>query len=217
MESTLSDEKASQKKHHMSFGQALSSPKVLLLSLAYFGIVTANYGIEIFLPSILEKWYNLKLDQVALLAVLPSILVVVGQLFVGWSSDHFSERRWHASLPVLVGVAALILAPFTHGNLALTVACFMVAATGMKAYMPAFWALPSLFLTSTAAAGSVGLINSVGNLGGFLGPWVLGSVEAATGSFEMGLYFLAITSFISACIIASLKIKSTSTSEVPSA
>ncbi len=192
---------------HLSVFQALSNPKVILLSLAYFGIVTANYGIEIFLPSILEKWYDLKLDQVTLLAMLPSVLVIAGQLGVGWSSDHFKERRWHASLPVFVGAAAIIAAPFTQGNLWLTVACFMIGATGMKAYMPAFWSLPSLFLTQAAAAGSVGMINSVGNLGGFLGPTVIGSVEKSTGSFEYGLYFVATTSIISALIITQLKLR----------
>jgi nitrate/nitrite transporter NarK len=109
----------------------------------------------------------------------------LGQLFVGWSSDRFRERRWHSSLPVLLGAAALLLATFSEGNLALTVGCFIIAATGMKAYMPAFWALPNLFLTSTAAAGSVGLINSVGNLGGFLGPTVVGYLEKKTGSCAM--------------------------------
>ena len=79
----------------------------------------------------------------------------------------------------------------TQGNLPLTVVCFMVAFAGFKAYMPAFWALPSLFLTKAAAAGSIGLINSVGNLGGFLGPYLLGSLEKSTGSFVVGLYLLA--------------------------
>jgi nitrate/nitrite transporter NarK len=84
------------------------------------------------------------------------------------------------------------------------VACFVVAAAGMKAYMPAFWALPNLFLASTAAAGSVGLINSIGNLGGFLGPTLLGFVEKRTGSFTIGLLITALTATLSACLIASL-------------
>jgi MFS transporter, ACS family, tartrate transporter len=207
LEAELASEKASQSRKHMKLSEALRNPNVLLLALAYFGIVTANYGIEIFLPSILESWYQLSVSKVTLLVVLPSILVMIGQLGVGWSSDHFSERRWHASLPVLVGVLAVVATPFTQGNLPLTVICFMIAATGFKSYMPAFWALPSLFLTSTAAAGSVGLINSVGNLGGFLGPFVIGKVKTLTGSYENGLYFLAITSAISTCIIIRLKIK----------
>jgi ACS family tartrate transporter-like MFS transporter len=191
----------------LPLAKALTDPKVLLLAAAYFGIVTANYGIEFFLPSILEKWYSLNLGQVTVLAMLPSILVILGQLFVGWSSDRFRERRWHSSLPVLLGAAALLLATFSEGNLALTVGCFIIAATGMKAYMPAFWALPNLFLTSTAAAGSVGLINSVGNLGGFLGPTVVGYLEKKTGSFAFGLWIITATAVISALIIAMLPIR----------
>ncbi len=159
LELELKSEKEQQeKKNHMTVWEAFSNPKVLLLALAYFGIVTANYGMEIFLPSIIKSWYDIPIDQVALLAILPSILVIVGQLGVGWSSDHFHERRWHATIPVIIGACAILAAPLTRGNLTLTILCFMVAATGMKAYMPAFWSLPSMFLTSAAAAGSVGLI-----------------------------------------------------------
>ena len=77
----------------------------------------------------------------------------------------------------------------------------MIAVTGFKAYMPAFWSLPSLFLTEAAAAGSIGLINSIGNLGGFLGPFVLGKVETITGSFVGGLYFLSCAMVVSATVL----------------
>src|SRR5258705_6351686 len=83
----------------------------------------------------------------------------------------------------------------------LTVSLFVVAVTGLKAYLPAFWSVPSLFLAEAAAAGSIGLINSVGNLGGFLGPYVIGKVETVTGSFEGGLYFLCASMAVSATII----------------
>ncbi|NBV44222.1 MAG: MFS transporter [Planctomycetia bacterium] len=204
LEDQLAADAHRQKAAHMPVWQALTNRRVLLLAAAYFGIVTANYGIEFFLPSILEKTYNLKLEQVTWLVMLPSVLVMAGQIFVGWNSDRTGERRWHASLPVFVGAAALVAAALVRGNLPLTVACFVVAAAGMKAYMPAFWALPNLFLASTAAAGSVGLINSIGNLGGFLGPTLLGFVEKRTGSFTIGLLITALTATLSACLIASL-------------
>ena len=111
------------------------------------------------------------------------------------------ERRFHAVVPMVIGVTAMGLAPLTQGNLFLTITCFMVAFAGIKSYQPAFWSLPSSFLTSTAAAGSIGLINSVGNLGGFLGPTVLGKVEKLTGSFVGGIYFLCFTMTCCALII----------------
>ena len=172
---------------------ALRQPKVLLLSLAYFLVVTGNYGIEFFLPSILERWYGLKLGTLTWLVMLPPTLALLGQLACGWSSDRTRERLWHTVVPMVCGAIGLGAAVWSRGSLPLTVACFMVAAAGLKSYLPAFWTLPSIFLTGSAAAGSIGLINSIGNLGGFLGPFIVGSVESITGSFESGLLFLGVS------------------------
>ncbi len=172
---------------------ALRQPKVLLLALAYFLVVTGNYGIEFFLPSILERWYGLRLGTLTWLVMLPPTLALLGQLACGWSSDRTRERLWHTVVPMVCGAIGLGAAVWSRGSLPLTVACFMVAAAGLKAYLPAFWTLPSIFLTGSAAAGSIGLINSIGNLGGFLGPFIVGSVESLTGSFESGLLFLGVS------------------------
>jgi ACS family tartrate transporter-like MFS transporter len=209
LESELNREKAMHHaSKHMSVLQGLMDPKVLLLSLAYFGIVTANYGIELFLPSVVKQWYpDLQPGTIALLVMIPSLLVIPGQLIVGWTSDHYRERRWHSVVPVVLGAIFLVLATQTQGMLWGTILCFTIAAAGMKSYMPAFWALPSLFLTASAAAGSVGMINSVGNLGGFLGPYVMGFVKFHLGSYEYGLLFLALTSTLSAALISFLPLR----------
>ena len=186
--------------------EALQHPKVLLLALAYFCIVTGSYGIEFFLPSILQQWYDLKLDKITWLVILPPLLALAGQIFVGWNSDRTKERRFHVVVPIALGALALALAPLTQGHLRLTIACFMLAYVGFKAYMPAFWSLPNLFLVQTAAAGSIGLINSIGNLGGYLGPSVLGKVQTVTGSFVGGIYFLAVSMALSAIIIFFLRL-----------
>lgn len=205
LEQELENDRASvATKKHLSLKQALLNPMVLLLSIAYFGIVTANYGIELFLPSILKEWHNLEPKQAALLAIIPSLLVIPAQLINGWSSDRMRERRWHAVVPVACGALLITGATFAKHNLPLTIFCFTIGAAGMKAYMPAFWSLPSLFLTSTAAAGTVGFINSVGNLGGFLGPWVLGFVHESSKSYDFGLYFISLTSILSATLICFL-------------
>ena len=202
LENELERERAIHKSpKHQSVMQGLLNPNILMLSLAYFGVVTGNYGIEIFLPSILEDWYSLGTSTVTKLAMIPSVFVIAGQLYIGWSSDRFHERRWHAIAPIVVGALGLIFATVTQGSLLLTMICFTIAATGMKSYMPAFWALPNMYLTAAAAAGSIGLINSVGNLGGFLGPTVVGKVKTLTGSYDIGLYFLATTCLISASVV----------------
>jgi MFS transporter, ACS family, tartrate transporter len=202
LEQELAREKALRRPgHRMTVLEALRHPKVLLLACAYFFIVTGSYGVEFFLPSILQQWYALKFDAITWLVILPPLLALFGQLFVGWNSDRLKERRLHAVTPILVGATALALAPFTRGHLFLTILCFMLAFAGFKSYLPAFWSLPSLFLTEAAAAGSIGLINSIGNLGGFLGPYVLGKVETVTGSFVGGIYFLCASMAVSATII----------------
>ncbi|MGE3821337.1 MAG: MFS transporter, partial [Isosphaeraceae bacterium] len=145
-------------------------------------------------------------QDISMLVIIPPIGSLIGQLLIGWSSDHFQERRLHATLPIYFGALALACALLTQGKLWLTVALFTVVMTGLKAYLPAFWSLPSLFLTEAAAAGSIGLINSVGNLGGALGPYVLGWVKEQTGSFEKGILFLSVSMAISATIILFLNL-----------
>lgn len=192
---------ARQPPRRMTVLEALRHPKVLMLALAYFCIVTGSYGVEFFLPSILQEWYSLRFDALTWLVILPPFLALFGQLLVGWSSDRTRERRLHTVIPIIMGALALGLTPLTQGHLWLTVACFMVAFAGFKAYLPAFWSLPTLFLTEAAAAGSIGLINSIGNLGGFLGPYVLGKVQTVTGSFVGGIYYLCFSMCVSAILI----------------
>jgi len=205
LENELAQEKASHARgKKMTVGEALRHPKVLLLALAYFGAVTASYGVEFFMPSIMSGWYHLNLNEVTWFIMIPPTVALASQIGVGWSSDHHKERRYHAVIPLLIGAAALGLMPATQGNLWLTLTCFMVAFGGFKGYMPAFWSLPNLFLAEAAAAGSIGLINSVGNIGGFVGPTVMGFVKQSTGSYFGSIYFLCGSMLVTAAIIYSL-------------
>jgi MFS transporter, ACS family, tartrate transporter len=191
-------------KQHMTLLQALRQPKVLLLAAAYFFVVTANYGTEFFLPSILERWFHLKLDTLTVFMVVPPVATLGAQWFVGFNSDRTRERRLHTAVPIALGALTLALTPFSLGSLPFTMLLLIFARTGIKAYQPAFWTLPSLFLSSSAAAGGVGFINSFGNLGGFVGPKVLGKVEKLTGSFSGGIWFLSGMMVVSTIIILTL-------------
>jgi MFS transporter, ACS family, tartrate transporter len=208
LEETLAREKLAQKQlvGHMTIRQALSNRKVLALAAAYFFVVTGSYGVEFYMASILEDWYGMDKRTIAYLVIIPAIGALFGQRLVGWNSDRTHERRWHASLPIIMGAAALVLAPDTKGSIVLTVTIFTLAMIGVKAYLPAFWALPSLFLTESAAAASIGLINSCGNLGGWMGPTVLGVVKQVTREYRYGLWFLSVSVITSALIIAALGI-----------
>jgi ACS family tartrate transporter-like MFS transporter len=191
---------------HMTVLQALAHPKILALAAAYFFVVTGNYGVELYMASILRDWYQLDVKNVAALIIIPPIGSLIGQVFIGWNSDRTHERRWHASLPIVFGAIALALTPASRGTLWLTVALFTLAMTGLKAYLPAFWTLPSLLMAESAAAASIGLINSFGNLGGWVGPTVVGVVRQFTESYRAGLWFLAASMVVSACIIVALGI-----------
>lgn len=203
LETELANEMAARKAvgGHMTVLQALSNPKVLLLTAAYFFVVTGNYGVEIFLPSILRDWYNLGDNRLTWVLMIPPIGSLVGQLFIGWNSDRTKERRFHASIPILLASIALGMSLIQGQPLVVMILLFTIVALGLKAYLPAFWTLPSLFLTEAAAAGSIGLINSVGNLGGAVGPTMLGYLKERTGSFHSGILFLSISIFASATII----------------
>jgi MFS transporter, ACS family, tartrate transporter len=181
--------------------QALAHPKVILLAFAYFCVITGHYGVEFFMPSILKAWYSLNFNELTWLVLLPPLLGLAGQLAIGWNSDRTGERRLHVVAPIFLGAVALAITPWTRGHLPMTIVCFMFAFIGIKAFLPIFWTLPNLFLTEVAAAGSIGLINSIGNLGGFLGPYILGKVETITHSFVGGIYFLAVAMGISAIIL----------------
>lgn len=206
LESELAREKAHRKAQggHMTLREALSNPKVLLLTLAYFFVVTGNYGVEIFLPSILKQWYKPSDQLLTWVLMVPPIGSLVGQLFVGWNSDRTKERRLHAAIPILLASLGLGLSLIRGLPLWAMIGLFTMVALGLKAYLPAFWTLPSLFLTEAAAAGSIGLINSFGNLGGAVGPTALGMISEKTGSFLPGILFLCTSVAASGIVILCL-------------
>jgi len=198
LEAELEREKAvAKKKRRMTLLEGLSHPKVLLLCVVYILGVMANYSLDFFLPTILKTWYKTDIKNIGYLSVLPPMLALCGQLFMGWSSDRTKERRLHTVVPMLVAATALLLVGQSQGNLTLTILLFMVAAAGIKSYQPSFWTLPPLLLTETAGAASIGLINSVGNLGGFFGPSMMGSVK----SYSEGLAILGGGLILAALIV----------------
>jgi ACS family tartrate transporter-like MFS transporter len=205
LEEELAREKAVHSRgRRMRIIEAMRHPKVVLLTLAYFCTVTASYGIEFFMPRVFKDWYGLDIKSQFLFLMLPPLVALLAQLGAGLSSDHFKERRYHAVVPLLLGALALGLLPFTQGAFWPTLLCFMMAFGGFKGYQPAFWSLPNLFLVEAAAAGSIGLINSVGNLGGFLGPTVMGYVKETTGSYAGSLWFLCGSMMVTATILFTL-------------
>jgi ACS family tartrate transporter-like MFS transporter len=197
LEGVLEAERSRKVTAHGEFTlfQALTNPTVLLLSAIYFTIVTATYGITFFLPPIL-KGLGLSDFGTGLATAIPYTVGTVGMLAWSWSSDRHNERRMHFALACLLATAGLIAVGWFNGSY-WAILAMSFAAVGLYGSKPSFWPLPSTFLTGAAAAGGIALVNSIGNLGGFVGPYVVGWIKDATGSFDAGLYFLA------ACALAS--------------
>jgi ACS family tartrate transporter-like MFS transporter len=161
--------------------------------------------VDFFLPTILQRWYSLSLQDVTSFIVIPYVGLFLGFLAVSWSSDRSRERWLHTALPMLAGAAALLLATVIRGHLGITLALFTAAVIGIRIYLPPFYALPGFFFHGTAAAGAIGFINTLGNFGGAVGPYVIGAVEKTTGGFEGGIYFLCGSITLSAVVILSLR------------
>jgi D-galactonate transporter len=202
----LEREKQARKAvRQISMLQALRHRDVLLLVGAYFFATVGFYGLNIWMPTLIKQasgWSDLK---VTLVAMVPHLAGLVSLLAIGASSDRTGERKWHAAGAMLLGAAGYVLVVFAGGNPLLVVAAFCVVAAGADGYFPGFWPLPTAFLTESAAAASIGLINSFGNLGGFVGPYILGYVRTATNSFNIGLALLAASMVLGALCVLSVR------------
>jgi D-galactonate transporter len=185
--------------------QAFRHREVILLTLAYFFMVTAVYGLNFWLPTMVKRLSGSSNLVVSLISALPYCVGLISILLVGWSSDRTQERRWHTALAMMATSAGLLLSVAAGNWPVAAILMFCLAAAGTSGYLPGFWALPTSFLTGTAAAASIGLINSIGNLGGFTGPFVVGYLSKATNSFFGGMLYLSLSALTAAGIILSLR------------
>jgi MFS transporter, ACS family, tartrate transporter len=200
LEQTLQSERQAITKQHseLTLWQALTEPRVLALSAIYFTVVTATYGITFFMPLIIKALGQSDFVT-GLVTAIPYAIGTVGMILWSISSDRMNERRMHFVVACIVASLGLIGAGMFNGTW-IAVVAMSVAAVGLYGSKPSFWPLPSTFLSGTAAAGGIALINSIGNLGGFVGPYAVGWIKESTGSYEAGLYFLAACALASAII-----------------
>ena len=199
------EKQAKQAKHSLGILQALRHREVILLTLAYFFMVTAVYGINFWLPSIVKKLSGSSIMNVSLISALPYCVGLISILLMGWHSDKTKERRWHTALAMMTTSLGLLLSVLAGNYTILAVSMFCLAAAGTAGYLPGFWALPTSFLTGTAAAACIGLINSVGNLGGVVGPSIVGYLSKQTGSYVWGVLYLSASALVASMLILSLR------------
>lgn len=198
IEAELQREKAAKSKlHEWTTLQAMRSKQVILLTLVYFFAIIGIYGFVIWFPTIVQRATNLPNMAVTLLSALPYVAGLAAMLWNGWHSDRTAERRWHTALPLFLGAGCLAIAIRASAHLPLAFFCMVIVGACTTAFMPSFWALPTALLSESAAAASIGLINSVANLGGFAGPFFIGYLRTVTNSFTPGLVFLLVSMILS--------------------
>ncbi|MCA8304575.1 MFS transporter [Burkholderia seminalis] len=172
---------------HHSFGQVARDPRVYLLAFAYFTIICGIYAVSFWLPSIIKADGVTDTMQIGLYSMIPYVCAAIAMVVIGRRSDRRGERRFHSAVPALIGAIALAVATTANGNLAVSLVGMTIATSMIWAAYTVFWAIPSQYLKGDAAAGGIALINTIGLIGGFLSPTIIGAIHSATGSMAAGL------------------------------
>ncbi|MDQ0144092.1 MFS transporter [Cupriavidus necator] len=182
----------------------LSSPRVWLMSAIYFCFVMGLYGVSFWLPTIIKQTGVKGALDIGLLTAIPYGCAVIGMVVVAYSADRSGERRWHIALPALAGALGLLLSVQWHSDTTLAMVALTLATIGILTTLPLFWSLPTAFLAGTGAAAGIALINSLGNLAGFLSPYAVGWLKDLTHSTDSGMYLLAACLVVGAALTLSV-------------
>ena len=189
---------------HIPVGQALRDWRVLMLALVYFGAVAANYGIGFWLPQIVQSFGGLSKFEIGLITAIPYLVGTITMVLWGRRSDRVMERKGHVAIPLAVAAVGIALAGLVSDPL-LKMALLSIAGFGVFANLPVFWTLPAAFLSGASAAAGIAIINALGNLAGFVGPYAMGWIRDATGSFSGGLYLIGAFALIGSLAVMVLR------------
>ena len=201
------EEQAARASGHVSAWRALGHGRVWHLALIYFAMMIGLYSMSFWLPQVVKGLSALYSNTtVGLLVTIPHICGLIAMLLLSRHSDRTQERRWHAAIPAILGGLALLIVGRVSSPV-ISIALLALMAIGIDSFFGPFWSLPSKFLTGVAAASGIALINSVGNLGGFVGPTVIGAVSKRTGSTSGGLAFVGVSMMVSAMLVLLLRDK----------
>jgi D-galactonate transporter len=176
---------------HQSWSVVFADRRVWLLCAIYFCYVMGHYGLTFWLPVLIQGAGVQGTIQIGLITAIPYMASVVAMMLIGRSADTRRERRWHTAVPMLVGAIGLTLSAIAGGNTTVAVLCLTFGAAGVFSSGPVFWGLPTAFLGGAAAAAGIAAINSIGNLAGFVSPYVVGWLTDLTRSTEAGMYVVS--------------------------
>ena len=187
--------------------QAICDRRILMLIVPYFLAHVGAQANIFWIPTFIKRISGLPTSKVALLVTLPGLVGVVGMLLNGWHSDRTGERRWHASIPLLcAGVSCLLIVGTPNSSIA--IALLVLGGGVFFSYYPVFWSIPTMVLSQSAAAASFGLINSIGHVGGFVGPYAVGSLNERTGGLSAAFMLIAVCYVLAGVVLAAIKIPS---------
>jgi len=178
---------------------AFRSGRIWIFAFVYFGLNTVSYGMSMWLPNLIKSLSGMNNLRIGALSAIPYVAAAVAMVLVGTHSDRSGERRWHTAVPAFAGATALMVAAYT-GSVGAMVALISVAVLGVFSMLGPFWAMPTSLLSGTAAAAGIAFINSIGTLGGFFGPYLIGVVRTSTGQFRGGLLGVGATLAVSGAL-----------------
>jgi ACS family tartrate transporter-like MFS transporter len=186
---------------------AFTSWKIWVLIVVYLGLTACSYGISMWLPNLIRSLSGLNDFLIGVVSTIPYVAAAITMVVVGLHSDRTGERRWHVAVPAFLGGLGLLVAAYSNSVVPAIVA-ITVGVLGVFAMLGPFWAIPTSLLNRTAAAAGIALINAVGNLGGFFGPYIIGLVRRATGEFRGGLLLLGGSLLLGAFLVLVVRVPS---------
>ena len=192
---------------HASLADVFADRRLWVLCVIYFCCVMGHYGLTFWMPVLIQSAGVSGTLRIGLFTAIPYTGAVIAMIVLGASADKRRERRWHAVIPMTIGAIFLSLSAIAGTNTAIAIVCLTIAAAGVLSSGALFWSLPTAFLGGVSAAAGIAAINSVGNLAGFVSPYVVGWLKDATKSTEAGMFAVSAVLVIGACVILTIPAK----------
>ena len=187
-----------------SLVDGFTTPRVWLLSAIYFCLIAGLYGAGFWLPTLIKRTGVESPFAIGMLTVVPNAAAALAMVAISRRSDAARERRWHLVIPALIGAAGWVLTVRYGTDTAVALVGMTLAMAGVTTSLSQFWCLPTAMLAGAAAATGIAVINSIGNLAGFLSPWVIGWISDRTGSTDLGVYALAASMCIGSLLVLTM-------------
>lgn len=198
---------AKKRQRDFTILEAFCDLRILLLTAVWFLALSGVLGNTYWLPTFIKRISGFSDRAVTSLLMLPALMAIAVTLLNGWHSDRISERRWHVAIPLIAAGLVYGLSIALHQSFYLPIVCILLGSGVIYALHPVFWAMPTSILSKSAAAASFGLINSVGQLGGLAGPYLIGILNSRTHGLTASFGFIAVTYLLAAILVMCLRIR----------